>query len=655
MVSQKEKTIWALGIGLASLLIVSLLFYFKFFWLFDSQLQDKLNIKEEVSDAVIIIAIDDQSIQEYGEWPWSRDRHAEMIEKLEAAKSKVIGYDFTFSEASQDDAAFFNIINKYDNLVFPFEGQLKLKSGQNPKFEKTLWPVEQILANNEVGYTTLVPDKDGIVRKVPYLVEFEGQNYEPLFVKVLRKYGVIADTLNPPVNESGLFNIKYFGPAKTFITYSFADVMVEGFDSSIFQDKIVLVGATAKNLHDEYFTPASSAEPISGVEIQANLIESFLQRDFIVKVDNILFYLFLFIILSILAYITATRKNLLVSLVSLVGIFVGYIFIVAIVYSFSYVLSLLYPLFIIVLTYFATYLQRFFIERIATQKLRASFSQYVAKEVVDDLIKNPEKIKLGGQREKLTILFSDIRGFTTLSEKMKAEELADYLNEYLTEMTDVIMENNGVVDKFIGDAIMAFWGAPIKNEEQEVKAVETAIKMIEKLEKFNKKMKKKGQPEIAIGIGLNTGKVVVGNLGSHQRFDYTVIGDDVNLASRLEGLTKYYGVKILISEKTRQKLSDRFLIRYLDKVAVKGKKEGVELYQVVCDEQDENMVELVQEFEKAVELYKDQKWAEAKKAFTLIQNKFPEDKVTQKYLERLEGYIKNPPQDFDGVFRADFK
>ena len=265
-------------------------------------------------------------------------------------------------------------------------------------------------------------------------------------------------------------------------------------------------------------------------------------------------------------------------------------------------------------------------------------------------------MKLGGEKRELTIMFSDIRGFTSLSEKMTPEGLVQYLNDYLTDMTNVVLQNKGLVDKFIGDAIMAFWGAPIKNEEHAFYAVKTALLMNRGLQQFNAKKKAAGLPEIKTGLGVNTGEVIVGNLGSHQRFDYTVIGDSVNLASRLEGLTKYYGVPILASGKTANLVRDKFVLIKLDCVAVKGKKEGVEIYHVAgfVDEKA-RFEDLNTKFAQALDLYLKRHWPEAASLFESLKKEYPDYHPIDLYLERLAEFIKNPPIDFDGVFRAEFK
>jgi len=290
------------------------------------------------------------------------------------------------------------------------------------------------------------------------------------------------------------------------------------------------------------------------------------------------------------------------------------------------------------------------------RKLRKYFSLYVSKELVDEIIKHPEKVKLGGETKNLTILFSDIRGFTSISEKMDAQDLVGLLNKYLTAMAKIVLDNRGVVDKFIGDAIMAFWGAPLPHENHAEAGVKTALLMSRELKKCNEEWKKFNYPEIKIGIGLNTGEAVVGNIGSHERFDYTVIGDNVNLASRLEGLTKFYGVGIIVSESTAAAVKDKFVLRQIDCVAVKGKMQEVKIYEVLgFFEEKEKYTKLIEKFRQGFELYLKKDWFAAKKIFEEILNENPDDGPSKVLKERVEEFLAASPADFDGVYYLKFK
>lgn len=290
-------------------------------------------------------------------------------------------------------------------------------------------------------------------------------------------------------------------------------------------------------------------------------------------------------------------------------------------------------------------------EEKAKQQIKSAFSQYVSSEIIEDILKDPKKLKLGGERKKITVFFSDIRGFTTISEKLSPEELVKLLNEYLSAMTDIIMKYEGVVDKYMGDAIMAFWGAPIEKKNQEELACRACIEMKQKLMEMQKKWESENIPLINIGIGLNTGDCVVGNMGSTLRFDYTVMGDNVNLGSRLEGLNKEYGTTIIVSEYTFEKVKHKFLFRELDLVKVKGKHQPIRIYELVKEEKYVNIEDkqIVKLFSRGLEAYRRQDWVRARESFMAILE-IRKDLTSEIYLERIEKLSKESlPKDWDGV------
>jgi len=274
------------------------------------------------------------------------------------------------------------------------------------------------------------------------------------------------------------------------------------------------------------------------------------------------------------------------------------------------------------------------------------------------LLVNPEKLKLGGDEKELSVMFSDIRSFTTISEKLTPKKLVRLLNTYLTAMTDLIMDSRGVVDKYIGDAIMAFWGAPINEPLHAQYACRAALEIISVLNEKRGEWQKKFGVELYVGIGINTGEVIIGNIGSDKRFDYTVMGDTVNLASRLEGITKQYRVQIVVSEFTKKQANGKFVFRYLDKVAVKGKKEGVEIYELkgVLGKIDEKTKKLISCFEQGMELYKKQQWDRAIKFFNDLVMQYPNDGPSRVYLNRCQELKNKPPlENWDGIYRLTTK
>ncbi len=290
--------------------------------------------------------------------------------------------------------------------------------------------------------------------------------------------------------------------------------------------------------------------------------------------------------------------------------------------------------------------------------IRRMFSRYMSEKVISHLMNHPELLNLGGERRRMTLFFSDLAGFTTISERLGAEEVVALLNDYLSRMTDIILDEEGTVDKFEGDAIMAFWGAPLPQEDQALRACRAALRQQAALAELNQHFEKMGLPRLGMRIGMHTGDAIVGNLGSEKRFDYTAIGDTVNLASRLEGLNKFYGTFIMASETTRAECGDGVVFREMDRVAVKGKVKPVGVFQPLglAGDLPPAAIELANDFAGALELYRQEKFPEAAALFQAILVKHPGDSPSQVFLKRCQAYQESPPPpDWQGVFRPDSK
>ncbi|MEK7203203.1 MAG: adenylate/guanylate cyclase domain-containing protein, partial [Patescibacteria group bacterium] len=374
--------------------------------------------------------------------------------------------------------------------------------------------------------------------------------------------------------------IVYSGPPGAFARVPFWRVALKEIPAERFKDKIVLIGVTAPDLHDEQITPVSAGRPMSGVEIHANAINTILNNDFL-RPLNIYAQLAIFIFLIFSVSLVLMLFRIINSSIITAVILIIYLIASLVAFEKGIIFDLFYAILTIVLTYLVVVVWKYIAEYKEKQQMKNVFSHYVSPEVIKEILADPNKLELGGEKKELTILFSDIRGFTTISENLPPEKLVQLLNKYLGAMSDLIMESNGVVDKYIGDAIMAFWGAPVKQPNHAQLACETALRMISVLNEKQNEWRKKFGVELRIGIGINTGQAIIGNMGSSKRFDYTIIGDSVNIASRLEGLTKQYGVPIIISDCVKNQAGDKFLFRYLDKTTVKGKKEAIEIYELV--------------------------------------------------------------------------
>jgi adenylate cyclase len=386
-----------------------------------------------------------------------------------------------------------------------------------------------------------------------------------------------------------------------------------------------------------------------GVEIQANILQSLLEGRNLRTLSRAEAGV-VFMVLTLATILLGLFLPMRYAALSSAALGLAYLIVAVGLSSQDILLPIVYPFGLITGVTTFDVLYRYKDEHNRRRFIEHAFGRYVAPAVVEKLVKGETPLALGGSKQELTILFSDIRGFTSLSEKLPPEELVKFLNSYLTAMSNVVLGAQGTIDKFIGDALMAFWGAPVAQEHQAVRAVLAALHMRKVLTEFNWRALKNGQPAIEIGIGINTGEVIVGNMGSERRFDYTVIGDDVNLASRLESLTKFYGVGILITKATKDKLGDGFLTRMVDIVAVKGKQLPVRVYEVIADLEEATPAEkeFVLKSYQALELYYDKKFAEAEPKFVELGNVI--------FAERCRTYIINPPgEDWVGVFIAQDK
>jgi len=524
-------------------------------------------------------------------------------------------------------------------------------------------------AGEGAGYFNIFPDRDGTVRWIPLVIKYQDRYYCALSLAVLQKFvdssplilriaefGVEEIRLGDlfiPTNEEGRMLINYRGPHKTFPHYSAADVIHGRVPAEAFRNKIVLVGATAMGIYDIRVTPFDHVFP--GLEVHANVIDTILKQQFLYRPNwATLFDLLAIIAIGLLLGIFLPRMKALWGAV--MGIFLFSAFFLASNQLFQkqgFWVNQTYPLFNLVLTYLAITGYRYMTEERERKKVRGAFQYYLNASVVEQMLKDPEKLKLGGEKKDLTVLFSDIRGFTAISQDMTPENLVKFLNEYLTKMTDIVFKYDGLLDKYMGDAIMAIWGAPLDQADHPLRACYTALEMVDELHVLQKKWTAEGMPRLNIGIGINAGPMVVGNMGSERRFDYTVMGDSVNLGSRLEGLNKVYRTNIIISEMTYERVREEFLGRELDLVQVVGKDQPVKIYELIAFRAKARPEEkaLVEEFQGALGEYRKWNWEAARKSFESILERYPEDGPARVYAGRCQALEKTPPpKDWDGVY-----
>ncbi|NTW66393.1 MAG: adenylate/guanylate cyclase domain-containing protein, partial [Nitrospirae bacterium] len=382
-----------------------------------------------------------------------------------------------------------------------------------------------------------------------------------------------------PTDEFGRMLINYRGPNRTFPMYSISDLLDRNLPAGTFKDKIVLIGATAIGIYDLRVTPYSTN--MAGIEKHASVVDNILKGDFLRRAPDLdipLIFIFT-LLLGILIPRLGARSGAAVFIV-LFAVFSGFVYYLFIVKGIWF--SWIYPASALFFGYTSQTAYRFFTEERRARDIRKMFSSYVSKRIVDELIRDPNKAKLGGDRKEITVLFSDIRGFTNFSEKHEPEDVVSLLNEYLGAMTNIVFEHDGTLDKFVGDAIMALWGAPVGQPDHAERACRCSLAMIKKLKELQAKWTAEGKYAIDIGVGINTGDMVVGNMGAEgKKMDYTVIGDNVNLGARLEGLTRKYNNHIIISEFTYEKVKNIVKVNELGSVTVKGKENPVVIYDLV--------------------------------------------------------------------------
>ncbi len=536
------------------------------------------------------------------------------------------------------------------------------------------------------GHFNPLVDFDGISRRVPLLAEYNGEYYEALSLAMLRallgqpkvvpwfpedKWFASKDyqgmeaidlptsrgTLRIPVDENAAALIPYRGYQGSFRYYSLSDILADRIKPGELKGKIALVGTTAPGLLDLRATPVGEAYP--GVEIHANLIAGMLdgvvkhKPHYMLGAEVVLLLLAgvaMVFLMPLLSPLRATLASLLLLL-----------FIVTVNLVFWHYGNLVLPLgatVLMILALFALNMSYgYFVESRTKRQFTELFGQYVPPELVEEMSRNPESYSMDGRKAELSVLFSDIRGFTTISEGLGPDVLTHLMNEYLSAMTDVIRKNRGTLDKYIGDAIMAFWGAPVSDAEHARHAVLTAMQMQAALPAVNKSFAAKGWPEIKIGVGVNTGEMTVGDMGSSVRKAYTVMGDAVNLGSRLEGITKQYGVGILVGEGTRKAIKD-IVFREIDRVQVKGKEEPVAIFEPVGLEGEVSKAdhEELKLWNQALRHYRAQDWDQAEVTLLNLTRMAPERALYAKYMERVAHLRKEPPEaDWKGVWKFETK
>jgi adenylate cyclase len=538
-----------------------------------------------------------------------------------------------------------------------------------------------------MGFFNVLPDADGVLRRALLVVPFDrsgritdAELYGSLEVQTIRLYlGVPSEQLTVNYNQTGIVSlqfgdklqvkpdsigrlpINYRGPERTYPYYSIVDVVRRKLPHGTFKDKIVLVGASATGIGD-LRTPPYGGITYPGVEVHANAIDNMLNHQALTRgapqeLSDIALILFFGIPVGIWMALVAPRWMWfgLSFLVPLVLIDYG-------AFLRGWWLNFSVPALTLVSNVLLVSLYRALVEEKEKRRIRTAFGQYLSPEVIRRLLRNPKLVE--PKKTEITVMFSDIRGFTTISENLDAQDLALFLNQYLSDMTGLVFESQGTLDKYIGDAVMAFWGAPFEVDDHAVNGCNSALKMIKRVREMHREWKAQGKPQLDIGIGLNSGVASVGNMGSVLRYGYTALGDTVNLSSRLEGLNKDYGTHIIVNETTYAATQEaNFVYRELDLIRVKGKTQPVMIYELIGRAGEESVygsfadVQLrLEQFARGRTLYRARRWEEAQRVFQIMIDKWPDDGPARTYWKRCQEYLfDDPPSGWDGVFTMTHK
>lgn len=688
--------------------------------LYDLRLKLMLPFRTTTDLPVVIVDIDEKSLQQLGRWPWSRLIVAEMVEQLTAAGAAVVAFDVIFSEPEvnpvqqvlqrvgqqqlsaqtsselQKVAPFLDadqrfassLQNKEVVLGFLFQ-QDQVAVGQLPATYVELdSPVGRSSVSSFVGYVanTAVlqqqspgtgfinssPDPDGFIRKAALLIRYQDKIYPSLALETARLYAlaqqlkvetaalqqintVVGVTVGNTLVTTDLYGrvlIPYRGAAKSFPYVSAVDVVKGEVDKTLFKDAVVFVGTSAVGHADLRSTPVGMQYP--GVEVHANVFEGLLYPQLIhSQPDWAEALVFLFLVsMGVLMSLVFPALGPIALATTGAGLLI--LTVAANLYSWQVLkldLPLTSSLLLILALTLLNLIYGFFSASQQKAKIKSIFDQYVPPAHIEEMLNHPDSLSLDGKRKAMSVLFSDIRGFTSLSEKLTATELKSLLNRYFSPITKTIFEHQGTIDKYVGDMVMAFWNAPLDVKDHALLAVKSGFSMLKITDELSQSFVAEGLPAIDIGVGINTGEMNVGDMGSVYRRAYTVLGDAVNLASRLESLTKYYGVRFLVSQSTAQQCQGvRF--RSVDKVRVKGKTEAVTLYEPIDPDllTRPDVVVALQQHEQAIALYLQQNWNEAKLLWTKLQQQ-KDHKLYALYLERLDQYLQHPPgAEWDGVY-----
>jgi adenylate cyclase len=633
---------------------------------------------------IYTVNIDEATLDKYGQWPLPRNEYANLIDELYKRNAGLVVWNILMPEADRNgqDEALAESLATHPVVLTNTPGQKSKNTPKQvgvsimrPEFVDRIVVYPGLIANVSlleenaagVGIANVMPEIDGVNRRLPLVVSVNDILYPSVALETLR-VAAGDPSFQIKLNELGVekMRIPQFGPISTdtlgriWIDWSQSNKSVSAVDlPNDFGDAIVIVGTSAAGISNPVPTARGAVYP---QDVQAAVIGTMINGVNIERPDWIdgAEILGLIIIGLVIIFISRwTYAGIAISVIIIGSVVPGSF------YAFSEYKWLVDATALIVggvLVMLHCYGVKFISEFLQKQQIKKQFGTYLSPDLVAQLQRQPDLLKLGGESQELSIMFTDVRGFTTISEHYgkDVQGLTKIMNRYMTAMTKKILENKGTLDKYIGDAQMAFWNAPVGNTNHAKDAVKTALEMMESLKEFNEEVTKEGVPPFGMGLGINTDTVVVGNMGSNQRFDYTCLGDGVNLASRLEGQSKPYGVKIVLGPKTAEQISDEYFTLELDIIAVKGKTEGVRIFTVLATNAGAMAEYLVSRVEHDLMLdhYRKQKWDEALEILNQLHGEFDSemDKYYHMMIERIgELREQNLPSDWDTVYRTNSK
>ena len=689
---QRKRLVRGLWVGLGALALALLLHGLKVArpleWKsWDARLR-LLARPERAGRDIVIFLIDQYSLDFFEKqqglpWPWPRQVYSAVIDYLRTGGAKAVFFDLIFTESSragiEDDQDMALAMVRSGNVFLALSlsqkeesweavpasalerfslAETELPESSYPPALSAGLPVDELIrAARGAGNVLFIPDKDGIFRRLPLAASYNGLLVPSISVALAKFVGEGQKLPPVPVDSSGRMIIRYHGPAGTYKNFSIASIInswaqiEEGKEPQVppseFSGKTVLIGGSAPGILDNWPTPLSGVCP--GVEIHATVLDNLLRRDFI-RVPPLVVFLGFLIFVSLFTSVGASvlRKirQLIVLFIFCLALPCGAVWLA---FRSGFWLDFVVPEFAVVAGFIGASLLNYSVEGKQRRFIKSVFQHYLSPDVIERVIQNPALLSLGGERREVTSFFSDVAGFTAISESLAPEELVSLLNEYLSVMTDIILSSGGTLDKYEGDAIIAFWNAPLDQTDHALRACRAALDCQKRLAGLQPRFQEKYGRAVAMRIGLNSGAAVVGNMGSSRRFDYTAMGDTINLAARLEGACKQYEVPILVGEETYRRIQSGIVAREVDIIRVVGKTKPVVVYEIIGEKADLSTAERerLNLYEEAREAYKRRDWERAAALFGEIEG----DALAALYKERCQTLKQSPPAgDWDGVF-----